>query len=97
VAQRPAPGAKVRSGARVRLNISNGPRPKPLKPVPDVTGEDQATATADLQAAGFKVQVIDQPTSDQNEDGIVLDEDPAPGTKAPVGSQVAIYVGRFSG
>jgi beta-lactam-binding protein with PASTA domain len=43
------------------------------------------------------VEVIDQPTTDQTEDGIVLDEQPAGGTRAPRGSVVTIYVGRFSG
>ena len=94
VAQRPAAGATVARGARVRLNVSNGPNPQPAKAVPDVTGEDEATATSDLQSAGFQVQVVDQPTTDPNQDGIVLDEDPLPGTRIPAGSQITIYVGR---
>jgi serine/threonine-protein kinase len=94
VAQRPAPGTTVKRGTRVRINVSNGPNPQPAKAVPDVTGEDQATATSDLQAAGFQVQVVDEPTADPNQDGIVIDEDPLPGTRIPAGSQVTIYVGR---
>jgi len=97
VAQRPAPGTSLRRGSPVRINVSSGPNPKPAKAVPDVTGEDEATATSDLQAAGFRVSVVDQPTSDQNQDGVVLDEDPAAGTRAPAGSVVTIYVGRFAG
>jgi serine/threonine-protein kinase len=94
VAQQPAPGTTVKRGTRVRINVSNGPNPQPAKAVPDVTGEDQATATTDLQAAGFQVQVVDEPTADPNQDGIVIDEDPVPGTRIPAGSQVTIYVGR---
>src|SRR5204863_9618734 len=97
VAQRPAPGSVAKRGWRVRLNVSNGPNSQPLTALPDVTGEDEASATADLQAAGFQVQVFDQPTTDQNQDGTVVDEDPAPGTRIPAGSQVAIYVARFGG
>ena len=97
VAQRPAPGTSLRRDSRVRINVSNGPNPKPAKAVPDVSGEDEATARADLQAAGFRVSVVDQPTADENEDGIVLDQDPAGGTRAPAGSVVTIFVGRFSG
>jgi beta-lactam-binding protein with PASTA domain len=41
--------------------------------------------------------VVDEPTTDQNEDGIVVGEDPAAGTSIPSGSLVTIYVGRFSG
>jgi eukaryotic-like serine/threonine-protein kinase len=97
VAQRPAPGTSVKSGSRVRINVSSGAHPQPLTPVPDVTGEDEASATSDLQAAGFQVQVVDQPTTDPNQDGTVVDEDPPPGTRIPGGSQVTIYVARSSG
>lgn len=97
VAQRPLPGTKVKSGSRVRLNVSIGPNPQASSPVPDVLGQDEATATTTLQDAGFQVVVIDQPTADQTEDGIVLDEQPAGGTRAPRGAVVTIYVGRFSG
>jgi beta-lactam-binding protein with PASTA domain len=97
VAQHPAPGASLRRDSRVRINVSNGPNAKPTTAVPDVSGEDEATARADLQAAGFRVSVVDQPTSDENEDGLVLDQDPPAGTQVPAGSLVTIYVGRFSG
>src|SRR5207302_1646733 len=96
IRRRPEPGTSLRRVSPVRINVSSGPNPKPAKAVPDVTGEDEATATSDLQAAGFRVSVVDQPTSDQNQDGVVLDEDPAAGTRAPAGSLVTIYVGRFS-
>ena len=97
VAQRPAPGTTLRRGAAVRINVSVGPNPQATKAVPDVTGEDEATARSDLEAAGFRVTVVDEPTTDENEDGIVVDEDPAAGTRVPAGSLVTIYVGRFSG
>jgi len=60
-------------------------------------GQDEATATTTLQNAGFVVEVIDQPTTDQTQDGIVLDEQPVGGSRAPRGSVITIYVGRFSG
>jgi len=97
VAQRPAPGTTLRRNAAVRINVSVGSNPQSAKAVPDVTGEDEATARSDLEAAGFQVSVVDEPTTDQNEDGIVIDEDPAAGTQIPAGSLVTIYVGRFSG
>ena len=97
VAQRPAPGTTLRRGAVVRINVSLGSNPQPAKAVPDVTGEDEATARADLEAAGFQVSVVEEPTTDENEDGIVIDEDPAAGTRAPAGSLVTIYVGSFTG
>jgi beta-lactam-binding protein with PASTA domain len=97
VAQRPRPGTSLRRGAAVRINVSIGANPQPAKAVPDVTGEDEDTARSDLEAAGFQVSVVDEPTTDENEDGIVIDEDPVAGTRVPAGSLVTIYVGRFSG
>ena len=97
VAQRPAAGTALRRGTAVRINVSTGPSPQTAKAVPDVTGEDEATARSDLEAAGFRVSVVDEPTTDQNEDGIVVDEDPVAGTRVPTGSLVTIYVGSFSG
>jgi beta-lactam-binding protein with PASTA domain len=97
VAQRPTAGTTLRRGAAVRIKVSTGANPQQAKAVPDVTGEDEATARSDLEAAGFQVSVVDEPTTDQNEDGIVVDEDPAAGTRIPAGSLVTIYVGRFSG
>jgi serine/threonine-protein kinase len=95
VTENPPAGTTVKRGSRVALRISNGPSPKPLKAVPDVTGQDQGTATATLRQAGFTVVAIDQPTSDQSQNGVVLDEQPGPGSRIPAGSQVTIYVGVF--
>jgi len=95
VSERPPAGTTVKRGSRVALKVSNGPNPKPLKTVPDVTGQDQGTATATLRQAGFAVVTIDEPTTDQTENGIVIDEQPTPGTRIPAGSQVTIYVGVF--
>jgi serine/threonine-protein kinase len=95
VTEQPTAGTTVTRGSRVALRISNGPAPKPLKTVPDVTGQDQGTATATLRQAGFTVVTIDQPTTDQTQNGIVLDEQPTPGSRIPAGSQVTIYVGVF--
>ena len=64
--------------------------------VPDVVGEDQATATSDLEAAGFTVTAVDSQTSDPGQDGLVVDQDPSGGSTAS-GSDVTIYVGRYSG
>jgi serine/threonine-protein kinase len=81
----------------VTLKVSTGPSPKAAKAVPDVVGEDQQTATADLRAAGFAVQVFTTPVTDQTQNGLVVDQQPEGGTQAPTGSQITIYVGQFSG
>jgi beta-lactam-binding protein with PASTA domain len=96
VAQRPHGGTSVRRGSTVRINVSTGPSAKPLEAIPDVVGEDEQTATSELRAAGFQVEVFDEPTTDPSEDGFVVDEQPAGGTKAPQGSIVTISVGRLT-
>ncbi len=63
--------------------------------VPDVLGDDQATATNTLRSAGFGVTVVDQTTDDPPKDGIVLAEKPTAGTRASRGSSVSITVGRY--
>jgi eukaryotic-like serine/threonine-protein kinase len=62
--------------------------------VPRVVGEDKDSAKSDLRSAGFEVSTVDQPTSDPNQDGTVVDQSPPAGTSAPQDSTVTIYVGR---
>jgi beta-lactam-binding protein with PASTA domain len=92
VAQSPTTGTTVTSGSKVQISISLGPSATTAQ-VPDVVGQDQQSATSTLQNAGFKVQVIMVPASDPSENGIVVDEQPSGGTRAPDGSAVTIYVG----
>jgi serine/threonine-protein kinase len=97
LSQSPTAGTTVKRGSRVALKVSTGPSTPQETAVPDVTGEDEGTATSDLESAGFQVQVVDQQTADASQDGIVLDQDPAGGSQAPAGATVTIVVGRSSG
>jgi beta-lactam-binding protein with PASTA domain len=92
VAESPTAGTTVRSGSRVQISVSLGPSATTAQ-VPNVVGQDQQTATSTLQNAGFQVQVIMVPTSDASQNGVVIDEQPSGGTRAPDGSTVTIYVG----
>ncbi len=96
VAEQPAAGRTVKTGSHVLVNASLGPTKQTLKAVPNVVGLNEATATSKLQNAGFAVDSVDQPTSDPNQDGTVVDEQPASGQQAPPGSNVTIYVARYS-
>jgi beta-lactam-binding protein with PASTA domain len=77
--------------------VSSGPSPQPATTVPNVVGQDQATAADNLRAAGFRVVVLNRPTTDQSKDGLVIDEQPRAGSSIPGGFQVTLFVGRFSG
>ncbi|HEY8777881.1 MAG TPA: PASTA domain-containing protein [Gaiellaceae bacterium] len=97
VAQSPTPGTTLPHGSRVRVNVSTGPNPQPATAVPNVVGQDQATAAQTLRAAGFRVAVLNRPTSDQSKDGLVIEQQPKAGSNIPAGLQVTIFIGRFSG
>ncbi len=65
--------------------------------VPDVVGTDEGTGSRLLEAAGFRVDVVDQPVTDASLDNKVVDQDPPGGDNAPAGSFVTIVVGRAAG
>ena len=64
--------------------------------MPSVIGEDQETARADLQSAGFTVAVVYQDTTDSTQDGLVFDQAPVGATRAAANSKVTIYVNRYT-
>jgi serine/threonine-protein kinase len=92
VDQTPAANSSVPQGSTVTLDVSKGPT---TTAVPDVRGEDQNTATGDLQQAGFQVVVAQQNVTDPGEDGIVLRQNPAHGSQAKIHATVTITVGKL--
>jgi beta-lactam-binding protein with PASTA domain len=97
IGQSPGEGTSLRKGSRVRVRVSAGPNPQPATSVPNVVGQDQATAADTLRTAGFKVAVLNRPTSDQSRDGVVVEQQPRAGASIPGGVQVTIFVGRLTG
>jgi serine/threonine-protein kinase len=63
--------------------------------VPGVIDATEEDAVKTLEDAGFKVRTEDGEAATPEEDGLVLDQDPAPETPRPKGSTVTITVGRF--
>ena len=95
VSQSPEAGTTQKRGARIQLNVSLGPSPGEQRAVPDVLGQKTPPPRRRrLESAGFKVQTLPQGVTDANQIGTVVDEQPAGGRRAPVGSTVTIYVGR---
>jgi serine/threonine-protein kinase len=76
----------------VTLSVSTG---STATTVPEVVGEDEASARASLENEGWEVVVRDTATEDPAEDGIVVSQNPAPGAEAEPGSTVTIFVGRL--
>ena len=86
----PRSGQTVGSGTDVTLFISSG---KPTKQVPNVVGQAQATASAELTAAGFNVVPTNQ-VSNTIQPGNVISQQPAGASAATPGSTVTIVVAK---
>ena len=92
VEQSPRAGTRLREGQAVTLTVSTGPA---RGSVPDVVGLGEQAARDELVAAGFEVEVTERATDLVEEDGVVLDQDPAAGTSSRKGSVVTITIGLF--
>jgi eukaryotic-like serine/threonine-protein kinase len=90
--QDPAAGAQSDPGATVTIVVA---RAIPTVDVPDVLGQSATEAADTLTAAGLEPRTSLQDTTDPSEDGIVLDQRPAPGTQAKQRAPVRIFVGRL--
>ena len=94
ISQSPTAQTKVNKGQVVTLEVSLGPGPAQMTPVPDVTGKDAQQANQALSDAGFTVQTVDRKITGANSDGNVVDEQPT--GQAPQGFTIILIVGRTS-
>jgi eukaryotic-like serine/threonine-protein kinase len=87
-AQVPKAGEVVDEGTEVEVRVSKG-----LKEVgvPDVLGQSESSARAELEAAGFQVSVTEAP-SDDTPEGLVSAQSPSAGSQAADGSTVQITI-----
>ena len=66
--------------------------------MPDVTGDRLRDAQRKLQEEGIvNVSLSPQATSDDDDNGRVLDQSPSPGTRVAPGDRVVLIVGQLSG
>jgi beta-lactam-binding protein with PASTA domain/predicted Ser/Thr protein kinase len=93
--QNPGSGVSVSKQSTVSVVVATAP---PDVEVPDVTTspvpEDDARAA--LEEVGFDVEVRDEVVTDPALDGVVVAQNPAPGSQRPPGSTVVIRVGRLA-
>jgi serine/threonine-protein kinase len=92
ISQDPAAGETVRTGTTITVNVSTG---EGSAFTPNVVGQSEDEARADLEDAGLRARVVRRSTTDPNEDDQVLDQSPTAGTQLRRGEFVTIYVGRF--
>ena len=84
----PKAGTLVDEGSVVTVRVSKGTQ---LIPVPDVLDQSEDSARAELETAGFEVQVVEAPSS-STPAGLVSAQNPDPGVEAARGSTVQITI-----
>ncbi len=87
VAQAPAAGSPLATGATVTVSVSKG---QPAKAVPDVVGQSVSGAISLLKAAGFDPDVQRVPSNEPS--GTVVAQKPKAGEKAASGTHVLLNV-----
>jgi serine/threonine-protein kinase len=87
--QSPAGNTQAAQGSKVTLTVSSGPA---QVTVPDVVGEDQATAANRLGSAGLTLGTVSNQPSATVPSGSVVSTSPSPGTKVNPGSTVNLVV-----
>ena len=90
--QDPESGTSVDEGTSVAIVVAKEP---PAVDVPDVIDQQRTAARAALSDAGFRVRVRREVVDTLDQDGVVIDQDPAGGEQLRRGSRVTIVVGRF--
>jgi serine/threonine-protein kinase len=87
--QSPAGNTQADQGSKVTLTVSSGPA---QVTVPDVTGEDQATAANRLGSAGLTLGSVTNQPSATVPSGNVISTSPSAGTKVNPSSTVNLVV-----
>jgi serine/threonine-protein kinase len=90
--QEPAAGAGVLRGDTVTLVVSTGAG---SVLVPDVVGQSEDAAKRALSSRSLGADVVEQETTNSDEDGRVLEQAPGAGSRVRAGDPVTIVVGVF--
>ncbi|HEV3322562.1 MAG TPA: PASTA domain-containing protein [Solirubrobacteraceae bacterium] len=93
LSQSPSAGSSVRSGEAVSLVVAKASQEVA---VPRVVGKKQERAEGELIGAGFVVKSSTRAVTNQAEAGLVLQQNPAGGTKAKRGATIKLTVGELA-
>ena len=93
----PEAGTDAELGSTVTIFVSTGPPEPETQRVPDVIGRNEAEAESILNNAGFRVSKRYSTVVREDQDGVVLEQNPAAGREADRGATVTIIVGRLAG
>lgn len=85
----PAAGTEVRRWSTVLVTVSQGPE---LFAVPDLSGQTQDQAYQELTSTQLRLGQVSREHSETVDEGLVLDQDPAPGTELRRDHQVSVVL-----
>ena len=91
LAQNPKSGQRIDKGSTVTLSVAKEPQ---NVEVTDVLGETQGDAVQRLSKDGFEIEIVEQPVGTQDDDGHVIEQDPASG-RVRRGSTITLTVAKF--
>ncbi len=89
--QRPAADKVVKSGRRVYLVVNAGP---PRVMVPNLYKKSYADAAFELKGIGLELRVLTYKESDEKTGNLVLEQNPASGTKITKGGYVSVVLSK---
>jgi beta-lactam-binding protein with PASTA domain len=93
IGEDPGPGSRLPRGRMITLTVSTGAG---SVVVPNVIGQPEQTAVDTLKSRGaLNIKIVEQETSEQSDDGRVLDQAPSAGTRIISDDRVTIFVGKF--
>ncbi|MFG2519286.1 Stk1 family PASTA domain-containing Ser/Thr kinase [Streptomyces sp. NPDC048527] len=90
IATNPESGTTRKAGSAVALTVSRG---APVD-VPDVTGESEEDAIADLQDAGLKAEISTEQVHSDSDKGSVAKQSPREGTRLGEGDTVMLTISK---
>jgi serine/threonine-protein kinase len=90
ISQSPEAGEEVETGTAVSFVVSTGPEETATVTVPDVVGDDESEATAELEGAGLTVDSTSE--ASEEDAGTVISQSIAPGSVVAEGTAVTITV-----
>ena len=85
IGQSPAGGREAKRGSKVLLTVGEGQQ---VAKVPDLTGLPYSEAENKLKEAGYLLGGVEEATSDTVPAGVVMEQDPPPGTTLDPNSYV---------
>ena len=93
ISQEPKAGTEINKDDVIYVTISKGPEMKLVK-VKNYIGYNVKDAKADLESKKFIVNIIEEETDRQSEDGKVIDQ-PVKDIEVKEGTTVDLYVGKY--